>query len=1152
MNSTRRCSLRFVWLIGWLLGAGSGGAAGTDVFEAVRAGDGEKVKALVQADPKLAAAKTEDGSTALHLAALEGHADIARLLLASGAAVNARGLREETPLHMAMYDARREVAEVLLANQADVNAQNAQGETPLHLAARKGHRELVVLLLDHGADVNAKDREEATPLHAAVAAGHQEVVEVLLSSHADLLALDKSGRTPKDLAVEKGQTQLVEVLTPRVGDFYNLQRVVFEGAKTFSDKALREALKGGIGFAEAAHPLAPLEGLLERIQRKLLIGYQHHGFPEARVSARHDAKSGRIVVTVVEGPRYLCGEVKVSGAQKADIAGIIDRLTVTRPAAVAAQQAFEFKDKAPGLNPLLPPPGDESKPDEAPWIKGEGAPFSDFDAYWMRERVNEALLAQGFLVAKAKVLVVPDKAARTAQLQVEVMTEGPRAVLERIELSGNKKNSRQAVLDYLELKPGTELTGKVLDRVQERLWRAARFLTNGVSLGAPDADGKVALQVRLAEYDEAPPLGQEFSPSEQAMLKLRDWLAKMNQSGDELVASVSGAAGVCPDFEAVISPGRGLLVLGKAAGADGGKDEYGLAFQPGLAGFYAPISGHKVVLPAPNAQLLIALTLQGQIPEADQSPCSISFNAGFKTKPDDVPNPPAYRFELALPPVVCIVLAHRWDCATWFDHDLLIRSNATVLMKVNARTGRLAQFRYNDETNRAIELHCESSAFEPALRRIEAAASPLADIADTNAPFSSAIAFLLEETFSSKYVEPYIRTNAALGKFARLPSLLHKVQLERVLAPLNRLRDDTNGPGHSKAEFEIPIDPEAFRPTTANLIAVCADWVLRKSDDLLAPRSWPWTLLREACFVVQGKGRYVQESVRQAYNSPDTGPLGCLALAQLLGRFQPPLAREAAARGLERLTAADLRRDCRLLLTGDSILSQCCQALVEGLRDMEDAQVEAVVKEQSPATAQFIRESVKRLRANRQQPAFEALGPILDALWAQGLKEQVTAALQAHVIDPGTAYKDGLAAYQNSLLSKTEAAKLFKQAASQGHLGAQYFLAMMYERGEGVPKNMATALAYYTQSATNGYDEAAATLGNIYSDGLAVKQDYAEAYVWFSVAAARHHRLAAALRNGAQRKLSEADVAAAKQRVAAILAAIPAGKDASPPPSSDP
>ena len=221
------------------LGSGFGAVGNMDWFDAARGGDTEKVKALLQSDPKLVQAKTEDGSTALHLAALEGKAEITRMLLANQAPVNARGLREETPLHMAMYSGHREVAELLLASQADVNAQDSAGETPLHLAARKGYRELVVLLLSH---------------------------------KADLGLTDKSGRTAKATAAESGHWDIVELLTQRVGDFYDLKQIAFEGNSTFSADALRQGLKDTLDFFEISHPLAPLDAYLEALEEKLLRG----------------------------------------------------------------------------------------------------------------------------------------------------------------------------------------------------------------------------------------------------------------------------------------------------------------------------------------------------------------------------------------------------------------------------------------------------------------------------------------------------------------------------------------------------------------------------------------------------------------------------------------------------------------------------------------------------------------------------------------------------------------------------------------------------------------------------------------------------------------------------------------------------------------
>ena len=159
------------------------------------------------------------------------------------------------------------------------------------------------------------------------------------------------------------------------------------------------------------------------------------------------------------------------------------------------------------------------------------------------------------------------------------------------------------------------------------------------------------------------------------------------------------------------------------------------------------------------------------------------------------------------------------------------------------------------------------------------------------------------------------------------------------------------------------------------------------------------------------------------------------------------------------------------------------------------------------------------------------------------MKGQVAAALKALAFDPEEAFKEGLAAYQTASPDKSEAAKLFAQAAALGHPGAQYYLAMIYERGAGVPRDLATALNWYRQSATNGYAEAAVVLGNYYHNGLEVKQDYAEAFVWYSVAAAEGDRLAAAFRNSVRRKLTAGQLAEAEKRVATILAGLPNAKE---------
>jgi len=85
--------------------------------------------------------------------------------LANGADVNAPQVGDfTTPLHDAALNGHKEVAELLIEKGADVNAKNNDGETPLHLTTNK---EIAELLIAKGADVNAKDRVGKTPLDRA-------------------------------------------------------------------------------------------------------------------------------------------------------------------------------------------------------------------------------------------------------------------------------------------------------------------------------------------------------------------------------------------------------------------------------------------------------------------------------------------------------------------------------------------------------------------------------------------------------------------------------------------------------------------------------------------------------------------------------------------------------------------------------------------------------------------------------------------------------------------------------------------------------------------------------------------------------------------------------------------------------------------------
>jgi cytohesin len=134
-------------------------------------------------------AKSDRGLSALHVAAVFGHKDIAELLIEEGADVNAKAERSMwdegmTALHGSCVRGRKEAAELLIARGADVNAKTKNGYTPLHIAATEGYRDVAELLIAKGADVNAKDDYGRSPLTLSENRHCEQVIELLREHEA--------------------------------------------------------------------------------------------------------------------------------------------------------------------------------------------------------------------------------------------------------------------------------------------------------------------------------------------------------------------------------------------------------------------------------------------------------------------------------------------------------------------------------------------------------------------------------------------------------------------------------------------------------------------------------------------------------------------------------------------------------------------------------------------------------------------------------------------------------------------------------------------------------------------------------------------------------------------------------------------------------
>lgn len=131
------------------------------------------------------------------------HLVLCALLLAACHPVAAEIPAMVPPLHWAARYGQVEIARLLIAGGASVDALDALGRTPLHVGVE--HPEILELLLENGAQVDPRDRFLNTPLHRAVR--YQRSVEILLAHGADTTLVNAFRKTPLEISMRNGASR---------------------------------------------------------------------------------------------------------------------------------------------------------------------------------------------------------------------------------------------------------------------------------------------------------------------------------------------------------------------------------------------------------------------------------------------------------------------------------------------------------------------------------------------------------------------------------------------------------------------------------------------------------------------------------------------------------------------------------------------------------------------------------------------------------------------------------------------------------------------------------------------------------------------------------------------------------------------------------
>jgi hypothetical protein len=512
-------------------------------------------------------------------------------------------------------------------------------------------------------------------------------------------------------AAEGGAQTAVDAPGAKVGVMAGASRLEFEGNRAFSAERLQRGLRINGDWLQSAHPEAPLAGYVKATQTALVRGYQHAGFPLAKITeTRWLSSPQRLLCVIEEGPRYTAGEVMVTGAQSVPAEQIIQKLT-KKPKKKNDMDELSLTNpgvatKTASANVMLKTSSTASEETSSVlWKKGEPAPLDDRLLVNVKKEVTNQLSQAGRMQAVVEVETVRDDAAHTAALRVKIVSEGPAAVLGEVACTGLKRDTEAELLKYLGLEKGRPIKAGQMQEVEDRLLNSARYTSYKVTTkpykaGQPEMD----LKLELVEMPEAPKLGEPLNATHGALLKMRDWINGLARTGSEdlqVKVNFQTKDGPCSELRLIYNAQRGVLMKVLISDdAEGLKNarRYTVRYTPGeLCSFFSAHDGDsRQWLRQPlSKNLMVNLYVSLETTEPKDNKTGGNVNFGMKWKKQDTGG--VLNLDLDMKPVAALLhsLKHAED---WSSKDglTMMRSKTTdgqeaLRIVIDEATGRLRE-----------------------------------------------------------------------------------------------------------------------------------------------------------------------------------------------------------------------------------------------------------------------------------------------------------------------------------------------------------------------------------------------------------------------------------------------------------------------------
>ena len=255
----------------------------TPLFEASRRGQIKALNLLLEANADINVTNNE-GFTALHVAALEGHSGLVNTLLQNNKIrkVGETTKRGETALHLAVQESRESCVEVIhyLASRIEVDARATatinktlqKKCTALHIAVEKGNSHGTEKLLALQANPNTTTEKLDTALHLAARNGFKDIVDKLLAKGGISSKRNRNKDMPLHVAIEnstkneRGEITVNKAVTETAKRLVEHDRTAVAWGNRGGDIAIHlAARKGNFPFLKFAHE-----------RNKALVNNQNH------------------------------------------------------------------------------------------------------------------------------------------------------------------------------------------------------------------------------------------------------------------------------------------------------------------------------------------------------------------------------------------------------------------------------------------------------------------------------------------------------------------------------------------------------------------------------------------------------------------------------------------------------------------------------------------------------------------------------------------------------------------------------------------------------------------------------------------------------------------------------------------------------------